>query len=161
MLVSGFFGIACEQDESVTTGQIYHGAVYIQCEVGPEYYFSLDSLVANCSSADSFEVALPAVQTCFYDNNPSLAASPTDYDFLIFRDPNDWQIMNLVMADSTAQVDWIPFVVIDGDIVNAQNHPLYNAYRVSWTDKILHLYIFNRYLGGCLHDEVVWHLEQN
>jgi len=158
-LLALFSFLTCDLEEPQPNAQIYHGGVYIQCDVGPNYYFALDSLIANCANADSFEVALPALQTCFYDNNPALSADSTVYDFVVSRSLSDWQVMDFAVADSSVQVDAIPFIVIDNDVLSPGSLPFYGAYRATWPGKVLNVYILNRYQGGCLHDEVVWHLE--
>ncbi len=159
ILSSTLIFTSCDMEETEPTAQVYHGSVYIQCDPRPEYYFSLDSLIANCSSTDSFEVALPALQTCLYDSNSTLAGSPTDYDFRVYQNLQDAGIKNLSMADSSIQVVPISSIVLDANVFNAGTHPFYGGYRASWDDQTLDVYIFNRYVGGCLHDEVVWHLE--
>ncbi len=163
LMLSAFLALlsflSCDLEDPSPNAQIYHGGVYIQCDLGPNYYFSLDSLIANCVSTDSFEVALPAIQTCYYDGNPTLSDDSTNYDFLVSRNLSDWQVMGFAVADSTVQVDIIPFIVVDNEVLAPGNLPFYGAYRATWPDKVLHVYLLNRYQGGCLHDEVVWHLE--
>jgi len=139
---------------------VYHGDIYIACDNGPLYRFTLDSLIANCSAEDTFNLSFPTgiqtnTATCTYDGNPVLATSDTDYDFAISR--NDIQT---TFTHPNIDVTLLPYLIIDTDTIFTNEHPFYSAYQADWENNILNLYIYNAYIGGCLHDMIIWRLER-
>jgi len=140
---------------------VYHGDVYIACDNGPHYRFSLDSLIMNCNAADTSDFSfITGIQTntstCLYDGNSGLAGSASEYDFSISRVD-----MQPVFTNAEVVSVAIPFVVTDdNDTLSTQVYPFYGAYQVNWTDNRLELYIYNAYQGGCLHDKILWRLER-
>lgn len=144
-------------DSNVT---IYHGDIYIACDNGPLYRFSLDSLITNCSSSDTFQLSFPrGIQTnestCAYDGNLALATSDTIYDFALSRDD-----MKPSFTDTDIEMTVIPYVVIGNDTIPTNEYPFYGAYQITQENDVLKLYIYNAYVGGCLHDKIVWYLER-
>lgn len=157
---------SCHQSmmESATptdpNARIYHGDIYISCDPGPLYHFSLDSLIANCSRADTFQLSFPRglqwnSSTCVYDDNLALAVSDTVYDFELSRDD-----MKPIFADADVEITALPYIVIENDTIPTNKYPFYGAYKVMQKNNILKLYIYNTYAGGCLHDKIVWYLER-
>jgi len=140
---------------------VYHGDTYIACDNGPLYRFTLDSLVANCNAVDTFNLSFPTgIQTnnstCLYDGNPALATSSEVYDFALSR--ND---MQPIFTNPDVEVTPLPYLVIDNDTIASNEYPFYGLHEAKWENHILKLYIYNAYIGGCLHDKVIWYLEQN
>jgi len=140
---------------------VYQGDIYIACDNGPQYYFSLDSLIMNCNAADTFDFSLimgiqTNTSTCLYDGNSTLATNASEYDFSISR-------MDMQPAFTSSEVALTPiaFVLVGGDTLTTNSYPFYSAYEANWMDNRLELYIYNAYQGGCLHDMVVWRLERN
>lgn len=69
--------------------------------------------------------------------------------------------MQPTFTDPEVMLTPIPFVIAAGDTLFTNSYPFYSAYEANWTDNRLELYIYNAYVGGCLHDMVVWRLERN
>lgn len=167
IIISCYIFFACDDDMTeppTPTDEtvIYHGDVYIACDNGPDYRFSLDSLIANCNATDTFNLSFPmeiqtVTSTCLYDGNFSLATSASVYDFSVARID-----MQPTFTSSDVVLTTIPSVVtVEGDTLSTQTYPFYSAYEANWTDNRLELYIYNAYVGGCLHDKVLWRLERN
>jgi len=141
--------------------QVYHGDIYIACDNGPHYRFSLDSLIMNCNAADTSDFSFPmgiqvTTSTCLYDGNFSLATSASEHDFSVARVG-----MQPTFTNSDVLLTPISFALVNGDTVQTQSYPFYSAFEATWTDNRLELYIYNAFQGGCLHDVVVWRLERS
>ncbi len=143
---------------------IYSGAVYMACEIGP-YYFTIDSLIANCSqeggSMDSLTLDQLAWQDsslnrCGYDSDfMKLAGDP--WEFKIERIGN-WSTFSFEWQEGAAILNPI-FPSIDGQLYEDDQYPFYNGFEVEVGETKLRIMVFNTYIGGCLHDLIVWEYE--
>lgn len=164
--------ISCSDNNEVQQSQMittHAGSVYFACDVGP-YTFSLDSLKSNCSQGESIldDLSLgqltlndSSVVRCTYDYDFE-SLSNDSWDFQILRSPNNLIIFELEMADNTLIPTTIFSTTLDGQIYNTDDYPFYTAYEIDLDSNTqLDLYLFNVYVGGCLHDLLVWELKEN
>jgi len=137
--------------------EVYQGGVYIYCESGP-YRFTLDSLIANCSTTDTFSLSTLGTwspgTSCFYDSNPKLATSDTNYDFI-------YESALPTFTRSDVEVTLIPHIIVGADKISTDKHPYMSAYQAKWENNTLKLYYFNTRIAGCLYNMITWKLERS
>jgi len=146
--------VEMEEIETVTK-KVHSGAVYMQCYEGP-YYFNIDSLIKNCSVAESLEDNVP-YSTCKFDFDPHQLADINNFDFKVTRGSNSSEhFFNLELTDTPiSQKSAEAQTVSEGG-----KYPyvqFYNGYEIQiGENKKLTLFFFYAHVAGCLHDAMAW-----
>jgi len=152
----------------VPDSSFLYGSVYFACDMGP-YQFSIDSLIANCSAPGSLSDSLnieafvfqdSSLVRCTYDFIADQLSDVNNPDFTISRslDGQTFEASWAITIDSITATNFSNETII---LENGM-YPFYNAYKVNISqDSLMHLYFFNSYIGGCLHDLMVWELTTN
>ena len=149
----------------VPDSSFLYGSVYFACDMGP-YQFSIDSLIANCSAPGSLSDSLSieafgfqdsSLVRCTYDFIADQLSDNNNPDFTISRslDGQTFEASWTITIDNTSSINFT------NDVVSLEEgmYPFYNGHQVNISqDSLLHLYFFNTYIGGCLHDLMVWEL---
>lgn len=135
---------------------VENGIVYFACDTGP-YYFNVDSLRSQCASNYFLTDSLLTAQndwSCTYDYSASDLSNGNNFDFVIQRVGNSFSIDSL---SSNAVFDTIPYV-FGNDTINLNEHPFYIGFDVQYSNSRIQLFLFNEFIGGCLHDKLFWFL---
>lgn len=162
--------IVIEDDNSALTNQnstsfqlTKNGAVYFQCDFGP-YEFTLDSLLNNGNFNGNLQDSAFHLQyginpngsfAVYYDADKSKMVDLDSIDLIFTRSANNPQQFEIEHFMGYSVLDTIDYIAFN-DTLNANQYPFYNAYKLSNCSFELELYFFNKYVGGCFHDEMVW-----
>lgn len=128
--------------------KVHSGGVYIQCDLGP-YFFSIDSLIKNCSVAKSLTDSVP-FSNCNIDFDAPKLVDLNNFDFKVTRGyilelTNTPISQKPVEAKTISEGGKYPFV------------QFYNGYEIKISEnKQLTLLFFYAHIAGCLHDAMVW-----
>jgi len=129
--------------------KVHSGGVYIQCDMGP-YFFSIDSLIENCSVAKSLNDSIP-FSNCVIDSDAHKLADSNNFDFKTGLQGHNLELTNTPISQKPVEVKTVseggkyPFI------------QFYNGYEIHLSEnEILTLLFFNALAAGCWHDVMVW-----
>lgn len=166
MILPLFF--SCEEDIR-PEAQYYSGYITIGCDFGP-YYLDLDSLKANCGSPEAlpqmlqklsldsiYRQQLVPVNACSIDEIQDKLGSSTQFDFKLERR----QTMLELSLSSNHTFTQIP-LELDGDTLSDPNtdYPYMAGFEIDLNPGTVRLFVLNIWIGGCLHDMIVWEAEE-
>jgi len=155
--------VACKEQEPPLP-ELKSGYILISCDVGP-YYLEIDSLQANCGSNEALPDSLIKSRlnsiyggnlivsnACSYDDNPAKLGSSSHHDLKLQRSQLDYNSLELYTA---FRYTTIP-MTLDGSVLNASEYPLLATFEIDLAPGTLRLYAINIWVGGCLHDMILW-----
>ncbi|MDW3652178.1 MAG: hypothetical protein R8P61_34200 [Bacteroidia bacterium] len=166
MILPIFF--SCEEDIQPES-QYYSGYITIGCDVGP-YYLDLDSLKANCGSAEALPQMLEKLSldsiyhrqlspsnACSMDEMRDKLGSSTQFDFKLERGQS---LLELSLS-SNHTFTQIP-LELDGTSLSdpTTDYPYLAGYEIDLNPGTVRLFALNIWVGGCLHDMIVWEAEE-
>lgn len=139
---------SCSKKE-VVANNIHSGGVYIQCDEGP-YFFSIDSLIQNCSLAESLNESVPLFGNCIIDSDAHKLVDIDNFDFKVTRAYRlEWA--NSLISQKPVEAK----TVLDSD--KYPSTQFYNGYEIQLSEnEVLTLLFFNAIAAGCWHDVMVW-----
>jgi|GEM_PF-4034125 len=148
--------LACQSgDEMVETPkspmamESTRGSVYIGCEMAP-YHIVLDSMM-QCTSAMPLDSLLASswMPPCQMSD---LSIAEELADLSVWRNETG---LELTVSDSTFDLEPMSLSMVM-DSLSLVGSIYYGAYELSRETEVIQLVLFNRYIGGCFHDEIVW-----
>lgn len=140
--------------EETQNGQnISQGAIRISCEVEP-HYLMIDSLL-TC------ELGLP-IDSLFSDDwdapcdmqMSTVDSSIADVEVRYLQSSLEVTLLNPDLSGESL------LSTLNGDSIVSGNYPYYGAYRVIRGSQTIDLFMLNRWIGGCFHDELIWRLSE-
>ncbi|MEM8889328.1 MAG: hypothetical protein AAGD28_15225 [Bacteroidota bacterium] len=167
LIILPFF-LSCEEDIQPES-QFYSGYISIGCDVGP-YYLDLDSLKANCGSAEALPQMLEKVSldsiyhrhlspanACSMDEMRDKLGISTQFDFKLERGQS---LLELSLS-SNYTFTQIP-LELDGATLSdpTSDYPYLAGYEIDLNPGTVRLFALNIWVGGCLHDMIVWEAEE-
>jgi len=153
------------EEAQIAEPNIYSGVFYNYCDPGP-IYFNIDSLVSNCPFQGSLDelIDLDSLRvkglTQSEDEQP-LGCQPKP----IVIDESNWNFSITIAWDNGYDVDWLilPLSQQSIEVKTTFENGKYpfprflNGYEIQISEnKALTLLFFNTYIGGCIHDYMVW-----
>ena len=136
-----------------TTPEVrYEGIVYIACHPGP-YPINIDSLIAMCTSVIGDTLPGPGeLVGCTYDELAD--ALGADFHISLVRGQT-LNTIDLGEVRDDPDVTEIPLTLGDTTYV-AGEYPYYSGYLLEWPQRSLSVHAVNQWVGGCLHDLLIW-----
>jgi len=140
-----------------------NGTVYFQCDFGP-YDFTIDSLLTNGNFAGNLKDTAFHLQSGIqpnivfgkhYDYEKEILQNLNALDFTVTRTGTSYQYFESstnFSYDTILPVDYI----FGNDTLIENEYPYYNGVLIKTNLFDLELLFFNKYVGGCYHDEMVW-----
>ncbi|MEM6800937.1 MAG: hypothetical protein AAF696_06005 [Bacteroidota bacterium] len=147
----------------------YSGYISIGCDPGP-YYLSIDSLIANCSSTEALPEVFEKVRldsiynrqlslpnACLIDEMKNRLGNSTQFDLKLERG----QSLLALSLTTNYNFTQIP-LELDGNILSNPNtdYPYLAGYQIDLNPGSMRLFALNIWVGGCLHDMMVWEIKR-
>ena len=159
---------SCEE-EAQPSPSYHSGYISIGCDPGP-YYLSIDSLIANCGSTQALPQMLEKVRldsiynrqltllnACLIDEWRDKLGSSSQFDLKLERG----QSLLALSLTTNYNFTQIP-MELDGNSLSdpATDYPYLAGYEIDLNPGNMRLFALNIWVGGCLHDMLVWEVEE-
>lgn len=140
-----------------------NGTVYFQCDFGP-YNFTIDSLTTNGNFSGNlkdtafhlqFGIQPNNIFGKHYDYEKEILQNLNAIDFTITRTGTSYQYFETNANFSYDTIQPIAYI-FGNDTLEENEYPFYNGILIKTNLFELELLFFNKYVGGCYHDEMVW-----
>jgi hypothetical protein len=136
---------------------VAQGNIYNHCEVEP-FYLLLDTMMTYTST-------LP-IDSLHSPNWLGYIHNVLNLMHEVYRDSANADIKIIYLQNSRLEYEILNAaltvepvtLIVAGDTTD--RYPYYGAIKIHRANQEILLFMLNRYIGGCLHDELIWQLSE-
>jgi len=153
------------EETEASVPKVYSGGFYNACHFG-SIYFNIDTLISYCSFPNSLDDLIGTEDT--HDLSEAiyrvcLDDFPSGNESDILADENNWDFKT--SPGSNYKLEWRKAPLSQQPVeaktkFEGGKYPFtqfYNGYKIQISEnQVLTLLFFNVFIGGCLHDYMVW-----